>query len=85
VKDFCSPTAPSEISKCLQQKKLEKNAEYFVRFFFQAIVCSRNFVPSQKVNKDICPEFKDYCGKPQRFFRSMYWMTYFGKYIRLAI
>ncbi len=46
----------------------------------QANVRGTNFVSLPKVYGDIWPEFKDYCGRPLRLVKSIYEMTYSGKY-----
>jgi hypothetical protein len=45
-----------------------------------ANVRGRIFTTLSKVYGDIWPEFKDYCGRPLRLVKSMYGMTYSGKY-----
>ncbi len=52
----------------------------FIGAFLQANVRGRIFVSLPKVYGDIWPEFKDYCGRPLRLVKSMYGMTYSGKY-----
>jgi hypothetical protein len=46
----------------------------------QTNVRGRIFVTLPKVYGDIWPDFKDYCGRPLRLVKSMYGMTFSGKY-----
>jgi hypothetical protein len=52
----------------------------FIGAFLQAKVRSRVFVKLPAVYGEIFPEFKEYCGRPLRLLKSMYGMTFSGKY-----
>jgi hypothetical protein len=84
MEDSWSPTAPFRSLKMFladaARNKCRVHQLDFVGAFLQANVRGRIFVSLPKVYGDIWPEFKDYCGKPLRLIKSMYGMTYSGKY-----
>ena len=84
MEDSWSPTAPFRSLKMfLADAARNKCRVYqldFIGAFLQANVRGRIFVSLPKVYGDIWPEFKDYCGRPLKLIKSMYGMTYSGKY-----
>jgi hypothetical protein len=84
MEDSWSPTAPFRSLKMFLADAARNRCRVhrldFVGAFLQANVRGRIFVTLPKVYGDIWPEFKDYFGRPLRLVKSMYGMTYSGKY-----
>ena len=84
MEDSWSPTAPFRSLKMFLADAARNRCRVhqldFVGAFLQANVRGRIFVTLPKVYGDIWPEFKEHCGRPLRLVKSMYGMTYSGKY-----
>jgi hypothetical protein len=84
MEDSWSPTAPFRALKMFlagaARNKCRVYQLDFIGAFLQANVRGRIFLSLPEVYGAIWPEFKDYCGRPLRLVKSMYGMTYSGKY-----
>jgi hypothetical protein len=84
VEDSWSPTALFRSLKMFLADAARNRCRIhqldFVGAFLQANVRGRIFVSLPNIYRDIWPEFKVNCGRPLRLVKSMYGMTYSGKY-----
>jgi hypothetical protein len=89
MEDSWSPTAPFRSLKMFLADAARSRCRVhqldFAGAFLQANVRGSIFVSLPKVYGDIWPEFKDYCGRLMRLVKSIYGMTYSGKYCYLYL